>query len=57
MRVNLYIVVDDVLRLKVTVDDLTFMHIIQCSANLLYNDLGHLFTEFSLLLEEGVQLS
>ena len=57
MRVNLYIVVDDVLRLKVTVDDLALMHIIQSSANLLYNDLGHLFTEFSLLLEEGVQLS
>jgi hypothetical protein len=55
--VGAYIVVDDVLGLQVAVDDLALMHVVQCPANLLHDDLGHFFSELPLLLEEGVELA
>lgn len=48
--------VDDVLGLKVAVDDLALVHVVQSSADLLDDDFGHFLSELPLLLEEGVEL-
>jgi hypothetical protein len=49
-------VIDDVLGFEVAVDYLTLMHVVKGTAYLLDYYLSHLFCEFSLLLEEGVEL-
>lgn len=48
---------DNVLRLKISMNDLICMHIIECSADLLHYIFGHLFWYSTLLLKKTVKLS
>ena len=38
-------------------DDLTFVHVVQCPADLLHDHAGEFLVEFAFLLEKGVELS
>ena len=49
--------VNDVLRLEVAVDDLVGVHIIQGSADLLNHPSGRLLWQFSASFDKGVELS
>ena len=48
---------DDVLRFEISMYDLTFMHVVQGSTDLLDYDLGQILGQLPLFLEQGVQLS
>lgn len=45
---------DDVLRFEISMYDLTFMHVVQGSTDLLDYDLGQILGQLPLFLEQGV---
>lgn len=49
--------IDDVLWLQVTVNDLVLVHIVKSSTNLLDDILSHILVDFSLLFEEIIELT
>jgi len=49
--------VDNVFRFEIAMNDFVLVHVVQSSADLLHDILGHILWDFSLFLQEVVQLS